>query len=162
MAAISITATNFTPLSSINFLYQGIRAAKATFAGTGGLGGANTITASDRIWMVPIPANSVVLDGYLKGHIDIDGANAIVFKCGAFGSAGTMSSTLASALSISASCSIQRFKPSVTGNDGPPLTMSASADVAQTFIGIEVTSSATNTATVSLVLVVYYAPKGFV
>lgn len=160
MTTKSLTATAFTPIGSVNHVVQSVLAAKATFSSVTGLGATNSISVSDRVWMVPLPSNCVVLDGYVSGHIDND---ATVVKVGAFGPTGTMSSTLATLLTFSATPTLKRFFTS-GGNAGAPVTMSAAATIPSVFVGVEVTSigAGSATTTVSLVMVLYYATKGFV
>lgn len=156
MAAISLTATGFYQ-SNPRLVHAGINVAKGVFQSVlGHAGTTSTITASDRIWMIALPANCVVIDGYLSGHVDND---ATIYKVGAVGSTGTMSSTLATLLTLSATPTLKRFLTS-GGNAGVPMTMSASDDVPIVYVAVECTTAGSNTTTVSLVLVLQYVAKG--
>lgn len=158
MPAASTTATTYQ--SPPRLVHTGVNVARGIFTATDGASGfcgtSKSHTASDRIWMVPVPANCIIVDGYLRGHIDND---ASIFKIGAFGPTGTMSSTLATLITLSTTQQTKRFDQG--GNAaGCPMTMSASDDQPVVYVGVECTTAGTNTNTASLVLVLFYVAKG--
>ena len=115
---------------------------------------AGSLSASDIVFMMRVPAGVWILDGYISGTTGGDGT---VWKVGVTGINGT-EGMLATGLTLSATAQMKRFNGLTL-----PFKTSVSDDAVNRFVWLYLTrTSGTSTATASIQLVANYAPVGAV
>lgn len=141
MATLTGTFANATPRLS----YEGGTFARGEYVANG-----RTVSASDTYLMVKVPNGATIIDGYISGTA---GNTATVFEVGVMG----VDNNIAALLTLSATAEVRRFNAG-----GLPLRVSLSDDAVPQwswmFVTVASTGSATNTA--SIQLVVEYAAPG--
>jgi len=152
MAVQTLTASDQT--ATPRLVHAGVTAARATYTH----GGATSLSASDIIFMIKIPNQTWILDGYIKGTC---GGSTNSFKVGTVAdddACGTL-------LTLSETQQFRRFADSQGAGIGTantmPFKVSLSDSARPQYTWLQLTFSGVSaTATASIDVVVLYAPDG--